>query len=145
MAEKEATKESEKVLEKKLRVEVWKIGGITIKLPADYMKGVPDRMCLFPGGRIAFVEVKTTGEKPRAMQTFVHYKFQNLGFDVRVLEKSEQITKLIEDYAPREPATPLPKKGDKPHHRQLPLWSFHGNGIRENSLDVDSDNQIDSP
>ena len=58
------TVDSEKVVEHKL-VELVKInGGMCIKLLCDQLIGLPDRMCLFPGHKIVFVELKTTGRKP---------------------------------------------------------------------------------
>lgn len=63
---KKETVDSEKVVERKL-VELVKInGGMCIKLLCDQLIGLPDRMCLFPGHKIVFVELKTTGESLNA-------------------------------------------------------------------------------
>lgn len=93
------TIESEKVLERSLRnaVEVT-LKGWCLKLLPQNIVGLPDRMCLLPGGRIFFVEVKTTGKKPRKIQTYVHEKLRNLGFKVYVLDKSQTIRNIIADY-----------------------------------------------
>lgn len=90
--------ESEKVLERKLSRQVLFVGGLCIKLLPYQFAGLPDRLCLFPGGRVCFVEVKTTGQKPRKIQVKVMRQIQNLGFDVRVIDTSEQVKKLIEEY-----------------------------------------------
>lgn len=92
-------KESEKVLEKKLAERVKAVGGWAIKLVPQFITGLPDRLCLFPGGKVAFAEIKTTGEKPRKIQNMVMKKLIRLGFDVRVIDRSEEIEKLIKDYA----------------------------------------------
>ena len=48
----------EKMIEQKLVAEVKKAGGICPKWVAPGFDGVPDRIAMFPGGKIAFVEVK---------------------------------------------------------------------------------------
>lgn len=62
----------EKVIEQKLVAEVKKAGGICPKWAAPGFDGVPDRIAMFPGGKIAFVEVKAPGEKPRPLQRARH-------------------------------------------------------------------------
>lgn len=90
--------EKEKYLEKKLNRNVEALGGLSIKLLSTYFTGLPDRMCLLPGGRIFFAEIKTTGKKPRAMQKLIHAKLRKLGFIVEVLDTSEKIDKLLKNY-----------------------------------------------
>jgi hypothetical protein len=92
---------SEKILEKKLSSEVKKLGGLSIKLISTYLIGLPDRICLFPGGRLAFIELKTTKQKPRKIQIKVHKLLLSLDFDVRVIDTLEGINKLISDYERR--------------------------------------------
>lgn len=89
-------KDSEKVIERKLVEAVKENGGICIKLLSDYFTGLPDRLCLFPGQKAIFVELKTTGEKPRKIQIFVHNKLKALGFRVEVIDTLEGITRFIE-------------------------------------------------
>ena len=87
--------ESEKLLERKLREKVTKVGGWSIKLLSTHLTGLPDRLCLFPGGKIVFVEVKTTGQKTRKIQQKVHEKLRGLGFVVEVISTSKHIEELI--------------------------------------------------
>lgn len=87
---------SEKLIERKLFEAIKAQGGLCIKLLSTYMIGLPDRLCLFPGARIAFVELKTTGLKPRKSQVFVHNKLRALGFRVEVIDNVEQISKFLE-------------------------------------------------
>lgn len=89
-------KTSEKVIERKLVEAVKLKGGMCIKLLSDYITGLPDRLCLFPGQKAIFVELKTTGEKPRKIQVFIHNRLRALGFRVEVIDSVEGITKLIE-------------------------------------------------
>ena len=89
--------DSEKVVERKL-VELVKInGGMCIKLLCDQLIGLPDRMCLFPGHKIVFVELKTTGQKPKRIQTYMHNKLRTLGFRVEVIVTVESVVNFIDD------------------------------------------------
>lgn len=88
--------DSEKVIERKLVEAVKLKGGMCIKLLANQFTGLPDRMCLFPNRIIVFVELKTTGQKPRKIQLLVHNKLRALGFRVEVIDTTGGITKFIE-------------------------------------------------
>lgn len=90
--------ESEKLIEKKLTNEVKALGGWCLKLLSTHITGLPDRLCLFSGGRILFVELKTTNKKPRKIQLFIHNKLRALGFRVEVVDTSEQIESIIREY-----------------------------------------------
>jgi len=94
--------ESEKDLERKLCKDVeFKLGGVAWKWFSIHISGLPDRIVLLPGGRVFFVELKTTGKYISPIQRSVHKKLQKLGFRVEVVDSSEQIDKLIEDYEPK--------------------------------------------
>lgn len=94
---KNATIESEKVIERKLVEAVKANGGMCIKLLCDNLLGLPDRMVLMPHSKIAFVELKTTGQKPRRIQVFMHKKLRNLGFRVEVIDTVEGVNNFIND------------------------------------------------
>lgn len=87
-------KESEKLLEKKLKERIGSLGGLCIKLETNFMVGLPDRLCLLPDKRIFFAEVKTTGERPKKIQLWMHNKLRKLGFEVLVIDRSEQIEQI---------------------------------------------------
>ena len=89
-------KTSEKVIERKLVEAVKEKGGMCIKLLSDYITGLPDRLCLFPGQKAIFVELKTTGEKPRKIQVFIHNRLRALGFRVEVIDSVEGINSLMD-------------------------------------------------
>ena len=94
---KKETVDSEKVVERKL-VELVKInGGMCIKLLCDQLIGLPDRMCLFPGHKIVFVELKTTGRKPKRIQVYMHNKLRALGFRVEVIDTVESVINFVDD------------------------------------------------
>lgn len=89
--------DSEKVVERKL-VELVKINnGMCIKLLCDQLIGLPDRLCLFPNHKMAFVETKTTGQKPRRIQAYMHKKLRALGFRVEVIDSVEDVINFVED------------------------------------------------
>jgi hypothetical protein len=94
---KKETVDSEKVVERKL-VELVKInGGMCIKLLCDQLIGLPDRICLFPGHKIVFVELKTTGRKPKRIQAYMHNKLRALGFRVEVIDTVESVINFVDD------------------------------------------------
>lgn len=90
------TVDSEKVVERKLVELVKMSGGMCIKLLCDQLIGLPDRMCLFPGHKIVFVELKTTGRKPKRIQMYMHNKLRALGFRVEVIDTVESVVNFVE-------------------------------------------------
>jgi Holliday junction resolvase len=50
------------------------------------MAGFPDLMAL-KNGQATFIEVKRKGEKPRALQRFVHEILREKGFEVLILDE----------------------------------------------------------
>lgn len=87
--------ESEKNIERKLVEVVKKAGGLCIKLLTSQYIGLPDRLCLFPKGRIIFVELKSTGQKPRKIQVLVHNRLRALGFRVEVIDTINDVINFI--------------------------------------------------
>jgi hypothetical protein len=86
--------ERERDIERKLKKKVESTGGWCLKFLSS-ISGVPDRICLFPGGLVVFVETKKRGEKPRPLQERVIRKIRKLGFRVEVIDSEEGIQKLI--------------------------------------------------
>lgn len=94
--------ESEKALEKKLVKAIEAKGGKCFKFVPAYFTGLPDRICLMKPALCFFVEVKTTKKKPTKLQKSVHKMLQDLGFDVFIIDQSEQIETIIKDaYLPK--------------------------------------------
>ena len=87
----------EKTLEQKFRAAVKAAGGVAVKVTAPGFDGVPDRLALLPGGRMAFVEVKAKGKKPRPLQLSRHRQLRRLGFKVYVLDDESQIGGMIDE------------------------------------------------
>ncbi|MBB6630659.1 MULTISPECIES: VRR-NUC domain-containing protein [Clostridium] len=86
----------EKVIEKKLVMEVKKHGGICPKFTSPGFDGIPDRLVLLPDGKVGFVEVKAPGKKARPLQLARHKLLRGLGFQVFVLDEIEQIGWILD-------------------------------------------------
>ena len=92
----------ESFIEEKLTKAVKQNGGVCWKFTSPGTAGVPDRIILMPEGRIAFVEVKAPGEKPRPLQLSRHKLLRRLGFQVYVLDALEDIDKIIKEVMSNE-------------------------------------------
>lgn len=88
---------NEKLIEKKLREAVRKMGGKALKFSSPYESGYPDRLILMPGGRVFWVELKTTGKKPTAKQLLRQTELRKLGFVSEVIDSEEGLKKFITD------------------------------------------------
>ena len=91
-----STRSSEKYIERKLVEGIKKQGGECIKLLASHLSGLPDRLCLLPGGKLFFVEVKSEGKQPTTIQKVVHQRLKGLGFNVEVVDNMNQLNQLIQ-------------------------------------------------
>ena len=87
----------EKTIEQKFRAAVKAAGGLAVKFSSPGFDGAPDRLALLPDGRMAFVEVKAPGEKPRPLQLARHRLLRRLGFKVYVLDDESQIGGMIDE------------------------------------------------
>ena len=87
----------EKTTEQKFVMEVKRVGGLALKFISPGFNGVPDRIALLPGGKMAFVEVKAPGEKPRPLQLARHRLLRRLGFKVYVLDDESQVGGMIDE------------------------------------------------
>lgn len=71
--------ESEKDTEAYLRDEIKRLGGKAYKFVSPGQTGVPDRICVLPGGRVFFVEVKSEGKKSTDKQRQQQERLRALG------------------------------------------------------------------
>ena len=85
----------EREIERRLKNEVEKAGGLCLKFTSPGFDGVPDRIVLFPKGKITFIELKAPGEKRRPLQTARIEKLRDYGFRVEVLDSKEEIGELV--------------------------------------------------
>lgn len=87
----------EKKIERFLVKRIKEQGGLCLKFISPSMSGVPDRIVLLPKGRVFFVETKSTGKKPRKLQTAVHHDFQKLGFKVFIMDSKQEVDKAVKE------------------------------------------------
>ena len=87
----------EREIEKSLVGSVKRMGGICPKWVSPGLDGVLDRIVLFPGGRIGFVELKAPGKKMRPLQKKRKEKLESLGFLVFCIDRTEQIEEVLRE------------------------------------------------
>lgn len=87
----------EKYLEELLIKAVKKRNGLALKLYSPSYIGVPDRLVLIAFGHIGFVELKAPNKVARPIQLKRHEELRNLGFKVYVLDKKEEIEKILDE------------------------------------------------
>ena len=87
----------EKHIEQKLVQAVHRMGGLAPKFISPGWAGVPDRLILLPGGHLAFVEVKAPGKTLRPLQVRRKGQLEALGFQVYVIDRSEQIGGVLDE------------------------------------------------
>lgn len=88
---------AEKKIEQKLVQAVRRMGGLAPKFVSPGFDGVPDRIVLLPVGKMAFVELKADGKKPRPLQARRKRQFEALGFKVYCVNDAEQIGGVLSE------------------------------------------------
>ena len=87
----------EKHIEQNLVQAVRRMGGLAPKFISPGWAGAPDRLVLLPSGRLAFVEVKAPGMTLRPLQVRRKGQLEALGFQVYVIDRSEQIGGVLDE------------------------------------------------
>lgn len=87
----------EKLIEQALVKAVKQKGGLCLKLTSPSLVGIPDRLILLNDGCVGFVEVKTTGKKPRKVQVKRMEQLIQLGYKAFVLDNLDDIPTLIDE------------------------------------------------
>jgi hypothetical protein len=89
--------ESEKNTEKYLRNHITELGGVFIKMrPIE--NGYPDRLCILPGPRYFFVEVKSESKEPEPLQLIVHDELRELGCHVYVVHTKSEVDHVLQKF-----------------------------------------------
>ncbi len=78
-------------------MEVKKRDGLAIKFVSPGLDGVPDRLVLFPGGKLAFVELKAPGQAMRPLQLRRAKQLITLGFTVYCIDNKEMIGDVLNE------------------------------------------------
>lgn len=89
----------ENPIEKYLVSRVKKVGGKCYKWVSPGLKGVPDRIVLFPDSRMCFVETKKTGKKPRKDQARRHAEIWDLGFPVVIIDSKPLVDSFVAKFS----------------------------------------------
>ena len=94
--------EAERTVEQALKRSVEKAGGCCYKFTSPSRAGVPDRIVVLRG-RVVFVELKATGEKPRVLQKAVAKTIRKAGGRVYCLSSVEQVKSFVQTFKRRYP------------------------------------------
>lgn len=87
----------EKDVEQYLVKEVESVGGKCIKLTG--YTGIPDRLCIFPGGGFVFVELKRPrGARVAAAQLVWREQLKRIGCESQILRTKDSVNKLMREY-----------------------------------------------
>lgn len=87
----------EKTIEAKLVQAVRTKGGLAPKFTSPGFDGVPDRLILLPGGKVAFIELKAPGKTLRPLQVRRKRQLEALGFSVYCIDRPEQIETVLQE------------------------------------------------
>ena len=92
---KQETTMRECQIEKAFVQAVKRRGGLAPKFISPGWDGVPDRIVLLPGGRMAFAELKAPGKKLRPLQVKRKRQLESLGFRVYVIDSPDMINSVL--------------------------------------------------
>lgn len=87
----------EKTIEAKLVQTVRSMGGLALNFTSLGFDGVPDRLVLLPGGKIAFIELKAPGKTLRPLQVRRKRQLEALGFSVYCIDSPDQIGEILSE------------------------------------------------
>ena len=87
----------EKTLEALLVQAVKSMGGLAPKFVSPGFDGMPDRIVLLPHGKMAFIEAKAHGKKPRPLQVRRKSQLESLDFSEYCLDDATQIGGMLDE------------------------------------------------
>ena len=87
----------EKTVESKLVKADKSMGGLAPKFISPGLDGVPDRLVLLPGGKMAFIELKAPDKKLRPLQVRRKRQLESLGFLVYCMDRPDQIGVILSE------------------------------------------------
>ncbi len=96
----------ERTVEKALIREVEKRGGLCLKFVSPGRAGVPDRLCILPGGVVFFAELKAPGKILRPLQEAWRGILQQRGVAVAVIDSPEMAVSCVDSFSRRCGDTP---------------------------------------
>lgn len=90
--------DSEKAIEQYLVKKVREAGGRAYKFVSPGNRGVPDRVVVFPDGRIVFAELKCDTGELSAQQKNQIKKLRRLNQTVRVIYSKEEVDRFMSEF-----------------------------------------------
>jgi hypothetical protein len=89
----------ESTLEQSMRKYIKSLGGIAFKWVCPGATGVPDRICILPGGHVIFIELKRPGRKDglSERQKKIARVLEGLGCKVWCINNMEDLKARIEN------------------------------------------------
>ncbi|HCR83884.1 MAG TPA: hypothetical protein DIW07_10820 [Lachnospiraceae bacterium] len=94
----------EKDIEAWLNKKIRELGGMSFKFVSPNNPGVPDRIYIFPGGKIYFVELKTEIGRMSNIQKWQRERFTKMGCRFYLVKGMDQAKKFIEELKHEIPA-----------------------------------------
>ena len=91
----------ERNIERKLVHGVKALGGIAYKWVSPGNTGVPDRIVIFPDGKIEFVELKTETNKPTPLQLAQMKRLKQRNCVVYILRGEKAVNEYLDVHAIR--------------------------------------------
>ena len=88
---------NERKIEERLKMKAKEHGGLALKLMSPGYAGIPDRLVLLGGSRLAFVELKAPAKKLRLLQQKRKEQLEQLGFKVSKIDSFEAVDQLLEE------------------------------------------------
>ena len=89
----------ERDVERYLKVQIKKLGGVSEKYKTPGRRSAPDQICLFPHGQMFWVECKAPKKKPTEKQHKDHERRRAMGFKVYVVDSKPAVDDLIQQLA----------------------------------------------
>lgn len=86
----------EKTIEKKLKTEIEKRGGLCLKFTSPSTRGVPDRIILLPSGEVHFVELKAENGKLSKLQGMQFKEFLKRRAKIFLLRGLDEVKTYLE-------------------------------------------------
>lgn len=87
----------ERDIEAWLRKQIEGLDGMFLKFTSPGNDGVPDRIAVFPDGRLVFVELKTANRKLSKIQKFTCRKLINMNQQVCIVHGMDGAREFLQD------------------------------------------------